>query len=104
MKRIKFSQHNKTDNITCQNNNLKQTLVRYIYHKNQKDKPCEKDLPLLKNDIPNNLGSQKPVIYSRYRKLEHRVHLWWEGVYEPNDYFFLRIFNVLPICEVFQIS
>ncbi len=24
------------------------------------------DLPLLKNDITNNLESQKPVIYSRY--------------------------------------
>jgi len=26
------------------------------------------DLPLLKNDIPNNLRSQKPVIYSRYTR------------------------------------
>ena len=35
-----------------------------IYHKNQKGKPCEKDLPLLKNDITNNFKPQKPVIYS----------------------------------------
>jgi len=28
----------------------------------------EKDLPFWKNDIPNNLGHQKPVIYSRYRE------------------------------------
>jgi hypothetical protein len=27
------------------------------------------DLPLLKNDIPNNLEPQKPVIYSRYSRL-----------------------------------
>ena len=30
----------------------------------QKDKPCENDLPLFKNDITNNLEPQKPVIYS----------------------------------------
>jgi len=34
--------------------------------KNQKGKPCEMDLPLLKNDITNNLEPQKLVIYSRY--------------------------------------
>jgi hypothetical protein len=37
----------------------------YIYHKNKKGKPCEMDLPLLKNDITNNVEPQKPVIYSR---------------------------------------
>jgi len=31
--------------------------------KNQKGKPCEMDLPLLKNNITNNLEPQKPVIY-----------------------------------------
>ena len=36
--------------------------------KNQKVKPCQKDLPFLKNDITNNLEPQKPVIYSRYQK------------------------------------
>jgi len=51
--------------ISYQNNNLKPTLVHYIYHKNEKGKPCEMDLSLLKNDITNNLGPQKPVIYSR---------------------------------------
>jgi len=43
----------------------------YIYrkiHKNEKDKPCEMDLPFLKYDITNILGHQKPVIYSRYSK------------------------------------
>ena len=34
----------------------------------KKGKPCEMDLPLLQNDITNNLGPQKPVIYSRYMK------------------------------------
>ena len=38
----------------------------YIYHKIEEGKPCEKDLPLLKNDITNNLEPQKPVIHSRY--------------------------------------
>jgi hypothetical protein len=33
--------------------------------KNQKGKPCEKDLPLLKNDITKRLRPQKRVIYSR---------------------------------------
>jgi len=37
----------------------------YIYHKNEKGKPPTNDLPLLKNDITDNLESQKPVIYSR---------------------------------------
>ena len=51
-------------NISCQKHSLKPTLVHYIYHKNEKGKSSEKDMPLLKNDIPNNLGPQKPVIYS----------------------------------------
>jgi hypothetical protein len=46
---------------------LKPFLADYIYHKNEKGKPCEMDLPLMKNDITNNLRSQKPVIYSRYQ-------------------------------------
>jgi hypothetical protein len=34
----------------------------------QKGKPCEMDLPLLKDDITDNLEPQKPVIYSRYQQ------------------------------------
>jgi hypothetical protein len=34
----------------------------------KKGKPDEMDLPLLKNDITNNLRSQKPVVYSRYQR------------------------------------
>jgi hypothetical protein len=34
------------------------------YKKKEKSKPQKKDLPLLKNDIPNNLEPQKPVIHS----------------------------------------
>ena len=30
----------------------------------QRGKTCEKDLPLFNNDITNNLGPQKPAIYS----------------------------------------
>jgi len=40
------------------------SFVHYIYHKNEKGKPCEKDLPISKNDIPNNLEHQKPVVYN----------------------------------------
>jgi hypothetical protein len=48
-------------------------LIAYIVKstKNQKGKPQKKALPFLKNDITNNLRSQKPVIYSsnqRFRK------------------------------------
>jgi len=43
---------------------LNPILVYYIYHKNERGKPSEMDLPLLKNGITNNLEPQKPVIYS----------------------------------------
>jgi hypothetical protein len=33
--------------ISYQSSNLKPTLVYYIYHKNEKGKPCEKDLPFV---------------------------------------------------------
>jgi hypothetical protein len=36
--------------------------------KNQKGKPCQMDLPLLRNDITRILRPQKPVIYSRYQR------------------------------------
>ena len=40
-------------------------LPFYAYiNKIKKGKPRKKDLPLLKNDITNNLEPQKPVIYS----------------------------------------
>ncbi len=58
MKRIKFSQHNKTNYITCQNNNLKSVHADYIYHKNEIGKSCEMSLPILKNDIT---GSEPTV-------------------------------------------
>jgi hypothetical protein len=51
--------------IPYQSSNLNQLYMFYIYHQNEKGKPCKNDLPLLKNDIPNNLEPQKPVIYSR---------------------------------------
>jgi len=37
--------------IPCHKHNLKPFLADYIYHKNEKGKPGEMDLPLLKNDI-----------------------------------------------------
>ena len=64
--------------LNAANSSFKQSLKSLITEfktiyisnstKNQKDKPCKKDLPLLKNDITNNLEPQKPVIYSRYMK------------------------------------
>ena len=47
---------------------LKSVHAHYIYHKNKMGKPSQMDLPLFKNDIPNNLQPQKPVIYSRYQR------------------------------------
>jgi hypothetical protein len=35
-------------------------------HKKSKGQTLSIDLPLFENDITNNLGPQKPVIYSRY--------------------------------------
>ena len=52
--------------LTCHEHNLKSVHVDYIYHKNEKGKPCEIDLSLMKNNIPNNLKPQKPVFYCRY--------------------------------------
>ena len=52
--------------ISYHKHKLNPILVHYIYHTNEKGKPCEMDLPLLKDDITNILGHQKRVIYSRY--------------------------------------
>jgi hypothetical protein len=46
--------------------NLKSIHADYIYHKNEKGKTCQTDLPLLKDDITKILRPQKPVIYSIY--------------------------------------
>jgi hypothetical protein len=62
-------------------------LIAYIVKsiKNQKGKPCEMDLPFLKNDITNNLGPQKPVIYSRYRHNYSFVILYY-GITKNTDH------------------
>jgi hypothetical protein len=44
--------------ISYQSSNLKPIHADYIYHKNEKSKPGEMDLPLLKNDIT---GSEPTV-------------------------------------------
>ncbi len=54
-----------TPDIPCQKHSPTSIHADYIYHKNEKGKLCEMDLPFLKNDITNNLEPQKPVIYSR---------------------------------------
>jgi hypothetical protein len=38
----------------------------YIYHKIEKGKPCEMDLPLLKNDITTTKAASQNEIHSRY--------------------------------------
>ena len=55
--------------ISYHKHKLNPILVHYIYHQNEKDKPRKTDLPLLKDDITNNLEPQKPAIYSRYPQL-----------------------------------
>ena len=50
---LKFNE-NLTDQkpvISCHKHKLNPILVHYIYHNNEKGKPCRKDLALLKNDI-----------------------------------------------------
>ena len=52
------------------------------------------DLPLLKKDITNNLESQKPAIYSRYRR-NYRLVIWYYDVTYINDAF--QSFLSLPL-------
>jgi hypothetical protein len=54
--------------FTCQNNNQNPILSDYIYHQNEKSKPCEKDLPLLENDITTFELALKYGIHSRYQR------------------------------------
>jgi len=56
--------------ISYHKHKLNPILVHYIYHQSKKGKTCEKDSPLLKNDITDNLEPQKPVIYSRYMEFQ----------------------------------
>ena len=42
--------------------------ISYFLQNCKKGKPSERSLPLLKNDIPNNLKPQKPVFYYGYSK------------------------------------
>jgi hypothetical protein len=49
---------------SCQYNNPNSIYSNYIYHKNERGKPCEMDLPLSKNDITRILRPRKPVIES----------------------------------------
>ena len=55
--------------ISCHKHNLKPFLADYIYHKNEKGKPGEMDLPLLKNDITDFLPAPELKIHSRNMKL-----------------------------------
>jgi len=56
--------------IPCQKHNLKPILTDYIYRiipsKNQKSKPWEMDLPLLKNDITGSEPLSRCWIHCRY--------------------------------------
>ncbi len=37
--------------ISCHKNNLKSVHADYIYHRNEKGKPCGMELPFRENDI-----------------------------------------------------
>jgi len=55
--------HNKISNITCQTHNLKPMLDPYIDYQNEKGKPWEVDLPLLKKTISYAFYVQIAVDY-----------------------------------------
>ena len=87
--------------VACQECILKSILPDYIYHKNEKGKPCEMELPFLKNDITNNLWPQKPVVYCRSQQRtsqqSHRILIFSEAVGvsvgEANLDFFISCFG-----------
>jgi len=74
--------------ISCQTHKLKPILICYIYHQNEKGKLCEMDLPLLKNDISNNLSG-------------HRISGHYPSVHVELPVFQLLVetFQKLPIIE-----
>ena len=49
--------------ITYKYHRPKPALIDYIYHQNEKGKPGETDLPLLKYDNTTFLSLQKPVFH-----------------------------------------
>jgi hypothetical protein len=79
--------------ISFHEHNLKPILADYIYHKNKKGKPSEKDLPLLKNDIPNNLYPQKPVIDSKKTAIVAKANPF------PNN-FFIQFPPLIDMCRI----
>ncbi len=52
------------EDISCHTHNLKPIPNSYIYHKNEKGKLCEMDLPLLKNDITTTIAALQNEIHS----------------------------------------
>jgi hypothetical protein len=50
--------------FSCQTLNPALSSSDYIYHKNEKSKPCQTDLPLLKNDITRFFMDLKRAFYS----------------------------------------
>jgi len=48
----------------CHNHNLKAIRADYIYHKNEKGKQGETDLPLLENDITTTKAASQNEINS----------------------------------------
>jgi hypothetical protein len=75
---LKISNRNGTRDISCQKANPTTIGFNYIYlksHKKSKRQTPEKRFALIGNDITNNLGSQKLVIYSRYSNLKKQNQL-----------------------------
>jgi hypothetical protein len=79
--------------ISFHENNLKPILADYIYQKINKGKPSEKDLPLLKNDIPNYLDPQKPVIDSNKTAIVAKANSF------PNN-FFIQFPPFINMCRI----
>ena len=76
--------------IPCHTHNLKPVLADYIYHKNEKGKLCEMDLPLLKNDIITILVSVSETILGKtYRlfpyilNIQEMCHTIFLPLFEP---------------------
>ncbi len=101
--------------FTCQNHRLKHFNFQYIYPiscKITKGKLLKKDLSLLKNDITNNLGPQKPVglsfqTFEIYLSLNITQHIV-ETVKKGQDYcqilsntFAMQFVNISQLLDIY---
>ena len=77
--------------IPCQKHNLKPILTDYIYRiissKNQKSKPWEMDLPLLKNDITGSEPTVKMLDTLQVYGTIGRCSNWFDQKFDFNFIF-----------------